>query len=71
MSSFLRVYGHAQLVVGHFILLYVSLLWGLIFCFTANLLILPWAIREKLWDVVVIMCFFAAIEGGKLLQMVL
>ena len=70
MNKFLRVYGHTQLVIGHFILLYVSLLWGLVLCFSANLLILPWAIKEKLWDVVVIMMFFAAIEGGKLLEIV-
>ena len=70
MKDFLRIYGHAQVVVGHFILLYVSLTWGLVLCFTANLLILPWAIREKLWDVVIIMCFFAGIEGSKLVSMV-
>ena len=66
MSNFLRVYGHGQLVVGHFVLLYVSMFWGLVACFSANLLILPWAVKERLWDVVIIMCFFAAIEGSKL-----
>ena len=70
MYKFLRVYGHTQVVVGHFVLLYVSLTWGLVLCFTANLLVLPWAVRERLWDVVVIMCFFSVIEGSKLYSLV-
>ena len=71
MFNFLRIYGHGQIVVGHFVLLYVSMLWGLVLCVMANLLIFPWAIRERLWDVVVIMCFFTVIEGTKLASMVL
>ena len=69
--TILRWYGHAQIVVGHFVLLHVSMLWGLSLCVMANLLIFPWAIKERLWDVVIIMCFFTVIEGTKLASMVL
>ena len=32
----LRYYGNAQVLVGHFVLLYFSMFWGLVLCFTAN-----------------------------------
>lgn len=65
----LRYYGNAQVVVGHFLLLYVSLFWGLVLAFSANLMLLPWAVKNKFWDVVVILCFFAVIEGSKLVSL--
>ncbi len=70
MRNILRVYANCQLVVGHFVLLYVSLMWGLVLCFSSNLLLLPWAVKEKLWDVVAILSFFTVIEGGKLWEIV-
>ena len=64
--TILRYYGNAQVLVGHFVLLYHSMFWGLILCFTANALLMPWAVRYKFWDVAVILGFFAVIEGSKL-----
>ena len=69
--SNLRWVGNAFLIVGHFILLYVSLFWGLTICFASNAMILPWALKDKLWDVVIILCFFGAIEGSKLISLVI
>ena len=66
----LRYYGNAQVLVGHFVLLNVSMFWGLSLCFTANALLMPWAIKCKLWDVAVILAFFAVIEGSKLVSLV-
>ena len=65
----LRVFANAQLVAGHFVLLYVSLFWGLVLCFSSNLLLMPWAVKDKLWDVVAILSFFSVIEGAKLLSL--
>ena len=70
MVKVLRVTGHSLTIVGHFVLLYVSLVWGLALCVVANTMILPWAVRDKLWDVVIIMSFFFVIEGTKLLSLV-
>ena len=71
MSSLnvLRIYANCQLVVGHFVLLNTSVYWGLILCFTSNIFLLPWALKEKYWDVVAILGFFSVIEGTKLLEL--
>ena len=52
-------------------LLYVHEFTGLAMCFTANALLFPWALREKFWDVVVIAAFFAALNGGKMVMLVM
>ena len=67
-QNLLRVYANCQLVVGHFVLLYVSMLWGLVLCFSSNMLLMPWAMKDRLWDVVAILSFFSVIEGGKLVE---
>lgn len=66
----LRWIGNISLVVGHFVLLYVSMTVGLAICFISNGMILPWAMRDRLWDVVIILCFFGVIEGTKLYSLV-
>ena len=66
--TLLRYFGNALLIVGYFVLLYVNLTLGLAMCFTANVLLFPWAIRGKFWDVVIIAAFFGALNGGKLLM---
>lgn len=65
----LRWVGNICLVIGHFVLLYVSLPVGLFVCFVSNGMILPWAVRDRLWDVVIILCFFSVIEGSKLVSL--
>ena len=67
----LRYFGNIQILVGHFVLLYISMFWGLILCFTGNVLLMPWAVKEKFWDVAVILSFFGVLEGAKLASMVL
>ncbi len=67
----LRYWGNAQVLVGHFILLYVSLFWGLVLAFSANLMLLPWSVKHKFWDVTIILCFFFVIEGSKLVSMII
>ena len=67
----LRWVGNVSLVIGHFVMLYVSLSVGLLICFISNSMVLPWAVRDRLWDVVIILCFFSVIEGTKLLSLVL
>ena len=69
--TILRYYGNAQVLVGHFVLLYFSMFWGLVLCFTANAMLLPWAVKNKFWDVVIILCFFAVIEGSRLISLIL
>jgi len=42
--------------------------WGLAVCFTANVLLFPWAIKGKYWDVVIIATFFSVLNGSKLVM---
>ena len=63
----LRYIGNAQVIIGYFVLLYVHEFTGLALCFLANSLLFPWAIKEKVWDVVCIAAFFAALNGGKMI----
>ena len=65
----LRWIGNVSLLVGHFIMLYVSFFWGLTLCFVSNLGVLPFFLRAKMWDVVILMTFFLVIEGAKLASM--
>ena len=63
----LRYIGNTLVVVGYFVLLYLSTLWGLAVCFVANVMLFPWAIKGKYWDVVVLASFFSVLNGSKLL----
>ena len=56
---------------GYFVLLNVDLLTGIIVRLVANLLILPWGVREKMWDFVGLVSFLMAIEIHKLVVMFL
>ena len=56
---------------GYFVLLNVDLLTGIIVRLIANLLILPWGVREKMWDFVGLVSFLMAIEIHKLFVMFL
>ena len=44
------------------------MVWGLAVCLTANILLFPWAIKGKYWDVVIIAAFFSVLNGAKLLM---
>ena len=61
----LRYIGNTLVVVGYFVLLYIDMMWGLAVCFAANVLLFPWAIKGKYWDVVVIAAFFSTLNGSR------
>ena len=63
----LRYVGNTLVIVGYFVLLYVDMIWGLAVCLSANVLLFPWAIKGKYWDVVVIAAFFSVLNGSKLI----
>ena len=64
----LRYIGNALVIIGYFVLLYVNMIWGLAVCLTANILLFPWAIKGKYWDVVIIAAFFSVLNGAKLIM---
>jgi len=64
----LQTIGSILLIVGYFILLYQSVLIGCLFRFIANLLLLPYPLKQKYWNLVVLEGFFLAMDGSKIIQ---
>jgi hypothetical protein len=68
-SSILRILGSILLVVGYFILLYVNVKTGCIVRLIGNLVMIPFAIKIKIWDVVFLEAFFSAIDISKIVEL--
>lgn len=69
--STVRCVGSFLLIAGYFVLLNIDVAFGLSIRVVANFLTLPWAISNKLWDVVVLLAFFMAIELHKLVSLII
>lgn len=65
----LRYVGNIFLIIGYFFLLHVSVKMGLILNLIGGFLTVPFAVQNKLWDVLVICAFFTVIEIVKLSSM--
>lgn len=63
--------GNISIVVGYFVLLNVDLLTGILIRIGANLLVLPWGLKAKMWDFVILVSFLMSIELHKLITMFL
>jgi hypothetical protein len=66
--NFLRYIGNILLLTGYFFLLWGDLQLGLIVKCIGNILVIPFAIKYKFWDILVLCAFYAAIEVPKLIQ---
>jgi hypothetical protein len=62
-----RRLGNLTIVTGYIILLNFDVTTGVILRFVANSLILPWALRTKIWDIAGLVSFLMAIELHKLI----
>jgi hypothetical protein len=63
----LRVIGSALVIVAYFIVLHVNVLVGVGAHFVADLISIPYFIRTKSWDVVIMLAFLLFISLSKLL----
>lgn len=70
-ATVLRWFGNFLLIVGYFTLLYTDFKTGLVIKFIGGLLCAPSMIKLKMWDALLIVGFFAFIEGAKLIQLYL
>ena len=64
----MRIVGSVGVIAAYFIILHVNLLWGVIINFIADLISIPFFIKTKAWDVVVMLSFLLAISMSKLLS---
>ena len=64
----MRIVGSIGVIAAYFIILHVNLLWGVIINFIADLISIPFFIKTKAWDVVLMLSFLLAISMSKLLS---
>tara|TARA_A200000159_G_scaffold63074_1_gene58320 strand:+ start:1285 stop:1494 length:210 start_codon:yes stop_codon:yes gene_type:complete len=63
----LRVIGSALVIIAYFIVLHVNVLVGVTAHFIADLISIPYFIKTKSWDVVIMLAFLLFISLSKLL----
>ena len=64
----LRVLGSSLVVVAYGVIVYIDVMVGVGLSLTGDLLALPYFIRTKAWDVVVMIGFLSIVSVGKLAQ---
>ena len=62
-----RRIGNLAIVTGYVVLLNFDVLTGVIIRLIANALVLPWAIRSKMWDFLGLVGFLMSVELHKLI----
>ena len=67
LDSKARVLGSVGVITAYFIVLHVNVLVGVGAHFVADLISIPYFIRTKSWDVVIMLIFLLAISFSKLL----
>lgn len=63
----LRITGSILVIAAYFIVLHVNVLFGVGMHFLADLISIPYFIRTKSWDVVIMLTFLLIISLSKLL----
>jgi len=63
----LRIVGSIGVITAYFIVLHVNVTVGVCLHFIADLISVPYFIRTKSWDVVIMLTFLLIIGGSKLL----
>ena len=62
----MRVLGCTLIVTAHFVMLYVGVTYGAAVHLIADLLCMPFFIKTKAWDMVIMLCFLLVIGVSKL-----
>ena len=63
----MRIVGSGLVIIAYFIVLHVDVMVGALTHFIADLISIPYFIRTKSWDVVIMLTFLLAISLSKLL----
>ena len=63
----MRIIGSISVIVAYFIILHVSSFWGVTLHFIADLITIPYFVRTKAWDLVIMLTFLLSISVSKLL----
>ena len=66
--TLMRIMGSIGVIAAYFIILHVNVLTGVIINFIADLISIPYFVKTKAWDVVIMLSFLLAISMSKLVQ---
>lgn len=64
--TLMRIVGSIGVIAAYFIILHVNVLAGVIINFVADLISIPYFVKTKAWDVVIMLVFLLAISTSKL-----
>lgn len=68
-ANTLRILGSVLLIFGYFVLLYVDIRLGCTIRLIGNLVMIPFAIKIKTWDIVILESFFSVIDISKIIEL--
>jgi hypothetical protein len=68
IDVYMRILGSVSVIAAYFIVLHVNLLLGVVIHFIADLISIPYFVRTKSWDVVIMLTFLLAISLSKLVS---
>tara|TARA_B100001063_G_scaffold242913_1_gene272519 strand:+ start:3265 stop:3459 length:195 start_codon:yes stop_codon:yes gene_type:complete len=63
----MRIIGSILVITAYFVILHMNMTTGVIINLTADIISVPYFIRTKSWDVVVMLSFISAIGISKLI----
>jgi len=64
----MRIAGSIGVIIAYFVILHINVLAGVIINFIADLISIPYFVKTKAWDVVIMLSFLLAISISKLLS---
>jgi|TARA_E500000318_G_C3540282_1_gene204336 hypothetical protein len=67
IDTSLRILGSTLVIAAYFLIIHVNILVGVVTHFVADLISIPYFIRTKSWDVVIMLSFLLMISLSKLL----
>ena len=68
-DEYLRIIGSVGVIVAYFVILHVNTVTGVLINLVAEIITVPYFIRTKSWDVVIMVAFLATISLTKLLPL--
>ena len=64
----LRIAGSVGVIVAYFVILHVNTIVGVVINLAADIISVPYFIRTRSWDIVIMVAFLATISLSKLLS---
>ena len=64
----MRIVGSVGVIAAYFVILHVNVLLGVVINFIADLISVPFFVKTKAWDVIIMLSFLLVISCSKLLS---